>query len=240
MLRRPLVIGLAAFVALVVLAGGGVYAYLFSGLRSVPAPLGLSSLGSNGSNASSAELLAGHWTVTTGSQAGYRVKEDLVGQTTKHEAVARTSAVTGELTVRQGSSSLQVNGLRFVVQLSGLESVDSVAGHNVTNRDRNVSRTLAVEQYPEAVFESPTLALPSKFAQGKAVTVSAPGTFTMHGVARPAIATAQVIHMPDGRVQAAGSIALDMTDFGVTPPRIAFAQSDPQVIIDFQVFLSKS
>jgi hypothetical protein len=96
MLRRPLVIGLAAFAALLVLAGGGAYAYFFSGLRSVPAPLGLSSLRSDAPTAdASADGLAGHWTVNAGSQAGYRVKEDLVGQVSKHEAVARTSAVTG-------------------------------------------------------------------------------------------------------------------------------------------------
>jgi hypothetical protein len=41
--------------------------------------------------------LDGTWTVASGSQAGYRVKEVLFGQST--EAVGRTTAVTGQLTV---------------------------------------------------------------------------------------------------------------------------------------------
>jgi polyisoprenoid-binding protein YceI len=238
--KRPLVIGLAAFGALAVLAGAGAYAYFFTGLRSAPAPLSLSSLGSDSSPANtSVGGLLGHWTVTTGSQAGYRVKEVLVGQPTKHEAVARTNAVTGELTVVRASSGLQVNGLRFVVQLSDLQSMDTVAGHNVTNRDRNVSRTLDVQTYPNAVFEAAALQMPVKLAQGQTITVDVPGTFTVHGVARPARANAQV-RMTGGEVQVAGTIDIDMTQFGVTPPKIAFAESDPQVTVDFMLLLSKS
>jgi polyisoprenoid-binding protein YceI len=232
MLRRPLVIGLAALAALVVLAGGGAYAYFFSGLRSAPAPLGLAALNPNAANSTtSTDRLAGHWTVMTGSQVGYRVKEQLVGQTLKHEAVARTSSVTGDLTVRPGSSGVQVNGLRFVAQLSDLQSVDSVAGHNVTNRDRSVGRSLAVQQYPEAVFEASTLSLPARVAQGQTVTV--------HGVTRSVTATVHV-RTTGGQVQAAGSTAFDMTQFGVTPPQVPFAQSDPQVTVDFELVLSRS
>jgi polyisoprenoid-binding protein YceI len=232
--------GLAAFGALAVLAGAGAYAYFFTGLRSAPAPLSLSSLGSYSSPANtSVGGLLGHWTVTTGSQAGYRVKEVLVGQPTKHEAVARTSAVAGDLTVARASSGLQVNGLRFVVQLSDLQSMDTVAGHNVTNRDRNVSRTLDVQTYPNAVFEAAALQVPVKLAQGQTMTVDVPGTFTVHGVARPARANVQV-RMTGGEVQVAGTIDIDMTQFGVTPPKIAFAESDPQVAVDFKLVLSKS
>jgi polyisoprenoid-binding protein YceI len=240
MLRRPLFIGLAAFSALVVLAGAGAYAYYFTGLRSVPAPLSLSSFGSNGSSANaSADGLVGHWTVTTGSQAGYRVNEELLGQTAKHEAVARTSEVTGELTVRPGSSGPQVNGLRFAVQLSSLQSADTVAGHNVTNRDRAVGRSLDIQQFPEAVFAASTLTVPAKIAQGETARVTLPGTFTVHGVTRPARAIAKV-RAAGGKVQAAGSIPLDMTQFGVTPPHVPFAQSDAQLTVDFELFLAKA
>jgi hypothetical protein len=237
---RPLVIGLAAFAALLLVAAGGAYAYFFTSLRSAPAPFSLSPAGAGASNAGpSVDGLLGQWTVTTGSQAGYRVKEVLVGQATKHEAVARTSSVTGGLTVAKGSSGLQVKGLRFAVHLADLQSVDTVAGHNVTNRDRNVSRTLDVQTFPEAVFEAATLTVPGRFAQGQAIKVSAPGTFTVHGVARPASASAQA-RMGGGQVEAVGSIDLDMTQFGVTPPKIAFAESDPEVTIDFDLFLSRA
>src|SRR5215471_269196 len=237
---RPLVIGLAAFAALLLVAAGGAYAYFFTSLRSAPAAFSLSGAGSSAANAgTSVDGLLGQWTVTTGSQAGYRVKEVLVGQATKHEAVARTSSVTGGLTVAKGSSGLQVKGLRFAVQLADLQSVDTVAGHNVTNRDRNVSRTLDVQTFPNAVFEASTLQVPARFAHGQTLTVDVPGTFAVHGVTRPAMANAQV-RMTGGQVQAAGTIDIDMTQFGVTPPKIAFAESDPEVTIDFILFLSKS
>jgi polyisoprenoid-binding protein YceI len=132
-----------------------------------------------------------------------------------------------------------VNGLRFVAQLSDLQSVDSVAGHNVTNRDRSVGRSLAVQQYPEAVFEASTLSLPARVAQGQTVTVTVPGTFTVHGVTRSVTATVHV-RTTGGQVQAAGSTAFDMTQFGVTPPQVPFAQSDPQVTVDFELVLSRS
>jgi polyisoprenoid-binding protein YceI len=117
--------------------------------------------------------------------------------------------------------------------------MDTVAGHNVTNRDRNVSRTLDVQTYPNAVFEAAALQMPVKLAQGQTITVDVPGTFTVHGVARPARANAQV-RMTGGEVQVAGTIDIDMTQFGVTPPKIAFAESDPQVTVDFMLLLSKS
>jgi polyisoprenoid-binding protein YceI len=116
--------------------------------------------------------------------------------------------------------------------------VDSVAGHNVANRDRAVGRSLDIQEFPEAVFAASTLAVPARISQGKTTGVTLPGTFTVHGVTRPARATAQV-QAAGGMVQAAGSIPLDMTQFGVTPPHVAFAQSDAQVVVDFQLFLSR-
>src|SRR5207253_7315864 len=99
-MRRPMVV-VAAVVAVVVLAGlGGAYAYFFSGLRSAPSSLaGTKSSPSAGQpGATSASTLVGNWTVSSSSQAGYRVKEQFAGQSSSHEAVARTSAVSGGLT----------------------------------------------------------------------------------------------------------------------------------------------
>ena len=46
-----------------------------------------------------AAALDGNWTVASGSQAEYRVNEAFAGQTSSHQAVARTSAVSGAVTV---------------------------------------------------------------------------------------------------------------------------------------------
>src|SRR6266478_9322630 len=108
MKSRFLIAG-AAVIAVIALAGGGAYVYFFSGLRSSPNALGLSASpsaqASTSPSASTAGSLAGSWTVTTGSLAGYRVKELFVGETSKHDAVARTSTVSGSIAVSGDATS---------------------------------------------------------------------------------------------------------------------------------------
>src|SRR5260370_10404954 len=105
----------AAVGAVVAIAGGGAYVYFFSGLRSSTNALGLSASPSAQvsvtPSAATTGSLAGSWTVTTGSIAGYRVKELFVGETSKHEAVARTSSVSGSLTVAGDSTGYQVSAI---------------------------------------------------------------------------------------------------------------------------------
>src|SRR4030081_4055522 len=118
MSKRLLVAGVAG-VAVLALAGGAAYVYFFSALRSSPSALGLSATPSStapGSPITSGSL-AGSWTVTTGSVAGYRVKELFVGQTSKHEAVARTSTVSGSLTVSGDSTAYLVSDVAITVGL---------------------------------------------------------------------------------------------------------------------------
>src|SRR5947207_2696189 len=73
--------------------------------------------------------VAGNWAVATGSVVGYRVREQFVGQSSPHEAVARTSDVTGSVTVTQDSSGLTAANLTFTAQVGTLKSVDTVAGY---------------------------------------------------------------------------------------------------------------
>src|SRR4030081_787518 len=118
-MKIRLIITGAAIVAVVALAGGGAYVYFFSGLRSSPSALGLSATPSPSAPGSPipSGSLAGNWTVTTGSVAGYRVKELFVGQTSKHEAVARTSTVSGSLTVSGDSTAYLVSDVAITVGL---------------------------------------------------------------------------------------------------------------------------
>src|SRR2546423_5338364 len=125
-------IGVVAVVAIVAVGAIGAYLYFFSGLRSAPKPLALASPAASASPSASASqsgALAGTWTVAQGSLAGYRVREQFVGQSSPHEAVARTSTVSGGLTVQPSSGAFQVTGISFTAQLSGLQSVDQVAGY---------------------------------------------------------------------------------------------------------------
>ena len=144
-------IPIAAVGALVVLGAGGAYAYFFSSLRTTPPSLALAAPSPTAASTSPAATSAagtGTWTVASGSLAGYRVKEQFVGQSSTHEAVARTSAVSGQATITQSGSTYQLSAATITVQLSSVASVDSVAGYNVTNRDRIVQQSLNVRSFP--------------------------------------------------------------------------------------------
>ena len=231
------VIGVAA---LAVLAAGGAYVYFFSGLRSAPPVLALSSPTPTASSSASAPAGTGNWTIASGSLAGYRVTEQFVGQSSTHEAVARTSAVSGVVAIAQSGTSYQLTSARITVQLSSLASVDSVAGYNVTNRDRIVQQSLSVGSFPTAVFEAGGgVTLPAAAASGQAVTVSVPGKLTVHGVTRDVTATLQ-LRVSGTSAQVAGTIATNMTDFGVRPPSIGFTTVQPAVTIEVSLNLTPS
>jgi polyisoprenoid-binding protein YceI len=236
MRSRVIIAGVACLAALA-LAGGGAYVYFFSGLRSSPSPLALSTPNASAS-AAPAGGLDGNWTVTTGSVAGYRVKELFVGETSKHEAVAQTSNVSGSLTLSGDPSAYQVTGITFTAALTGLHSVDSVAGRNVVQRDSYVSRQMNLQQFPNATFTASAGSVPATDGSGP-VDVSASGKLTIHGVTRDVTATARA-QLNGGKIEIVGSMSIDMTDYGVSPPSVPFTTVDSQVTIEFQLFLARS
>src|SRR2546423_2957679 len=178
-MSRRLWIPLVAIVALGLVGSAGAYIYFFSGLRTSPPSLELASPSASPSAGASAN--AGSWQIASGSLIGYRVKEQFVGQTSSHEAVARTGDLSGQVTIAQAGSSYQMTSAKVTVQLAGLASVDSVAGYNVTNRDRIVQRSLDVSSFPTAVFEAQSASLPAGGATGNGEMGSVPGNLTIPG-----------------------------------------------------------
>ncbi len=244
-MRKPFVLGAALVAIAAVLAGGGAYVYFFSGLRSTPKPLSLGTVTASpqaspsASSSSAAAGLAGTWKVTQGSLAGYRVKEQFAGQTSTHDAVSRTSTVSGSLTVQDGATGLTATGLEFTVHVADLQSVDQVAGFNVSQRDRIVSQSLSVSQYPDATFVAQTVAVPVSVESGQAQTLTIPGQLTVHGVTRPVQLSVQV-QLNGTQVQAAGSTSFAMTDFGVQPPQVPITVVNPEVTVEFQLVLARA
>jgi polyisoprenoid-binding protein YceI len=179
------------------------------------------------------------WQISANSLAGYRVEEKFVGQTSSHEAVARTSEVTGQVTIAQSGSTYQLTAATVTVQLGSIASVDQVAGYNVTNRDRIVSQTLDVSQYATAVFKAQPLTLPAGADSSSAVTVSVPGMLTIHGVTKNVTATVQ-LRVSGATAQVAGSISTNMTAFGISPPTVPFTSVQPAITLEFQLNLTKT
>ena len=232
--RRLLIPGIA-LAALLVLGAAGAYVYFFSGLRSSPASLALSSP----TPSVTATSVAGTWQVASGSLAGYRVKEQFAGQPSSHEAVARTNDVTGQVTITQTGSSYQLTSGTVTVRLATLASVDQVAGYNVSNRDRIVQRSLDVSQYPTATFQADPASLPSGTNSGQDQSTMLTGKLTIHGVTRTV--TASIQGRANGNTaQLAGSVPIVMTDYGVTPPSVPFTVVQPGAVLEFQLNLTKA
>ena len=162
-----------------------------------------------------------------------------MGQSSSHEAVARTSAVTGQATIIQSVATYELSAATITVQLSSLASVDSVAGYNVTNRDRIVQQALNVRSFPTAVFVAKSVTLPAGAATGQTVTVAVPGTLTIHGVTKDVTATVQ-LRVSGTTAQIAGSIATNMTDYGISPPNVGFTTVQPAVTLEFQLNLTQA
>ncbi len=243
-MKRPigLTVGVAVLVLLVGL--GGAYAYFFSGLRTTPKSLAATNAtpaaaGSPSASPLGGPGLVGNWTVGSGSQAGYRVKEQFAGQSSPHGAVARTSSVTGGLTVQETGGGAQATGIKFTAQLASLQSVDQVAGFHVSQRDSIVARTLEVSQYPEASFQSQSLTLPASLQSGGTETITVPGQLTVHGVTKPEQVTA-LARLHGSQAEINGSTAFNMTDFGISPPHVPITTVQSEVTLEFQLLLVKS
>jgi polyisoprenoid-binding protein YceI len=235
-MKRKLIVAAAAGLAVIVVMGAAVYAYFFSGLRTSPASLGLSTPAA--SSPATPSGLTGTWKVTTGSLAGYRVQELFAGETSKHLAVAQTSSVTGGLTVNGDASGYQVSGIALTVDLTTLHSVDQVAGRNVSQRDGIVARQLDSQQIPLATFTAATASVPGTVTSTPA-DVTLLGKLTIHGVTRDVTTTAHAQVVGD-KIEIAGNVTINMADYSVSPPRAPFVTVDPTATIEFHVFLARS
>ncbi len=237
--RLMLIAGAAAL--LVALAVGGAYVYFFSGLRTSPTQLGLSSPSPAASAASTSPVsagMAGTWKVTSGSLVGYRVKELFVGQTAKHEAVARTSVVSGGMKVTgDATTGFTATDVSITADLTQLHSVDSVAGRDVTQRDGVVSRQLDMSSFPTATFTAASVSVPATGTSAK-ISLQLPGSINVHGVTKAVTAAAQA-QLNGDKLEVAGSVTADMSDFGVSPPQVPFVTVDSSVVIEFDIFLTK-
>ena len=230
--RRRVLAGVGALIVIGIAGAFGLSLLLRS--HQAPPALALSSAGPSGP----ASALAGKWTVAGGSQVGYRVKEKFINQPAQTEAVARTQGVTGSFTVAVSGDTATVTHMSFAVDLASLVSQDKYANYQVYQRDFFVrSIYLQTGTFPTATFTagSTKVTVPPN---GPTV-VDVAGQLTVHGITRPV--TAHVQATASGNAgEVAGSIDVDMRDFGIEPPDISFTTAEPAVTIEFDLKLTRS
>src|SRR3982074_1552703 len=97
---------------------------------------------------------------------------------------------------------------------------------------------MTLQQSPNATFPASSVSV-TRAASGSAVDISLPGKLTIHGVTKDVIATAKA-QLTGNKVEVAGSVAIDMTDYGVSPPSVPFTTVDSQGTTESDVFLTKT
>ena len=155
--RRLIRLVIGAVVVVIILAVAAPYVYIHFIEGPAPAKLELpkapgasTTVASRGSATGSSSSLSGVWNVGSGSLAGYRVQEVLLGQNAT--AVGRTSEIWGSLTI---AGSTVTNGT-FTVNMASVVSDQSERNSHFDGPIMDVS------QYPTA---SLTLSSPIPWAR---------------------------------------------------------------------------
>lgn len=220
--RSPWLI-VAVPLALVALASLGVYVYIHFIQGDPPARLDFAAT-SSGASASAPSAGApasfdGTWSVASGSEVGYRVKEVLFGQST--EAVGRTSGVTGSMAL-QGT---EVTAASIVADMTTVKSDED-------RRDNQFrSRIMETARFPTATFElASPIALPSIPDDQVETTVDAQGRLTVHGTTKDV--TVQLAARRNGaRIEVKATIPVRFSDYGIPQPsnQVATVQDDGEI-----------
>ena len=157
--------------------------------------------------------LAGTWSITSG-EAGYRVRERLANLPAESDAVGRTTAVTGAITLAGSGTSVQLTG--------GTISVDTTQiASNESRRDNRLrSEGLQTDLFPTASFKlTSPVGIPAAALHGTATDVTLVGDLTLHGVTKSVEIPAQA-QLVNGTVSVAGSLAFPFADFDITAPNV--------------------
>lgn len=176
-----------------------------------------------GSGTTSSSDLTGTWKVdsstgefdfesATGTFAGFRVKEELVGIGAA-EAVGRTGDVTGSMTI----DGTEVTDAEFTVDMTTITT-------NAEMRDRRVQEALNTSQNPTATFKvTSPIELGADAATASKVEAKAKGDLTINGVTK-AVTVPLEARLVDQTIVVVGSVEVTFSDFDVEVP------SSPKVV----------
>ena len=211
-------------IVVIVLAIAVPYIYIHFIEGSAPKKFSLTSLGSAGS---ASVPLNGAWHVTSGSQAGYRVDETLLGQ--HNTAVGRTDGVSGTMDV----SGSTVKSASFVVDMATVKSDQRL-------RDRTYAgRIMDTASFPTSTFTlTKSIDFGTPPASGTPITTDATGKLTLKGVTRTVTAHLKAEHN-GGTIEVVGQIPVTFADWKISPPVFpGVAQGQDHGTVEFMLFFT--
>ena len=190
---------------------------------------------SSGGSAADASDLEGTWRVSSDSQAGYRVREKLAALPASSDAVGRTSAITGSVTLAKSGSGVRMSNATFDADVSQLKSDEA----RRDNRIRTVG--LETDQFPKASFvASAPIDVPGSALNGSAAKLSTTGDLTMHGVTKRLTLPIQAQFI-NGKIEVVGSYTFPWAEFGMSAPSVGpfvTVESDPT--LEFKLVLERA
>lgn len=157
-------------------------------------------------------------TLTDGTTASYRVREQLAGISFPSDAVGQSTAVTGTIVFNK-DGSIDQNQSKLTFDLRTLKSDQSM-------RDGFIQRrTLETDQYPNAEFVPKSITGMPNPLDGQ-IGFQVTGDMTVHGKTAPVtwqgIAT---VDNNNGIVAGRANTDFKFETFGMTPPQIARVMS---------------
>ena len=229
-MRRGTKVVIVATATLAIVGGGGytVFALLAGGGE---APAALPSASFQPASVVSGATADGTWNLDASpSFVGYRVREKLAILSAPSDAVGRTTAIMGTLSI----SGRQVTKVDVTADLTQLQSDRSM-------RDQRIhSVGLETDRFPTATF---TLTKPIAFdavpAQGTEVDVKATGNLTLHGVTKTVVFPLRARWAGD-TIDVAGPLAVQFADYGIQAPNSGFVTTEDHGTIELQLRFTRA
>ncbi len=225
--------------ALVVLVGGFLVVYFVIFPTSSPKPFSLTTSSAATPAATTAPSgttsFAGTWTIGTGSEAGYRVREKLAFLPAQSDAVGRTSQMSGRATFTESHGTVTITAAAFTVAVNTLKSDRSM-------RDEKIHEIgLESDRYPNATFKlSSPLTLPARAVDGTIVHVRVTGVFNIHGTAKTETVPLEMRFSSSG-VQAVGALTFPWSEFNMTAPSVGgFVNVTEKATMEFDLHLQRA
>lgn len=178
--------------------------------------------------------IPGTWTISADSVVGYRVRERLASLSADSDAVGRTNAITGSVTVAAAGQELTVSAASFSVDMTTIVS-DKQMRDNRLRRDGIQTDTFLTSTF--TLTEPVTV--PGTIGSGAQVDVTLHGDLTLHGVTRTVDIPAKA-QLSGGLIQIAGSLTFPLGDYAISAPNIAgFVSVEENGTLEFLVNLAK-
>jgi polyisoprenoid-binding protein YceI len=181
-----------------------------------------------------AASIPGTWTIGADSVVGYRVRERLANLSADSDGVGRTDKISGTVTIAAAGGDLSVTAAEFSVDMTKITS-DRGMRDNRLRRDG-----IETDTFPTSTFRlSAPVTVPAAATTGVQVDVTLHGDLTLHGVTKTVDIPAQA--QLNGRlIQIAGSLTFPLSDYGINPPNIAgFVSVEDNGTLEFLVNLTK-